>query len=222
MSQSQITTNFSKLGHYAGFISRLIAFIIDIVIITFVLSFTTWFLSVTITILQIKRILNWILTNLPGLKSIFNAISSPSALVLYAFLFIILYNIFFISITGQTPGKALMGVRVVPLRGGKISLWRAALRYLGYYISGAALGLGFLWILVDNRRMAWHDQIARTCVIYAWDARPDERFLVSAQERLDAERNSLNTFLARGETIARVLEDNQPNSADSPGGEVKK
>jgi len=209
MSRLPITVNQSKLGHYAGFISRLAAFVIDAVIITLVISLTTWFLSVTVTMLQIKRIMGWLLTNLPAINSLFSILFSPSALVIYAFVFIILYNIFFISVAGQTPGKALMGVRVVPLQGGKVSVWRATLRYAGYYISGAVLGLGFLWILVNNRRMAWHDAIARTCVIYAWDARPDERFLVNAQEQLDAEQYALDNFLSRGETIEQVLEDKQ-------------
>jgi len=33
-------------------------------------------------------------------------------------------------------------------------------------VSFWTLGLGFLAMLVDDRRQAWHDKIARTCVIY--------------------------------------------------------
>jgi uncharacterized RDD family membrane protein YckC len=43
--------------------------------------------------------------------------------------------------------------------------------------------LGFLWILIDNRRQGWHDKMAGTCVIYNWPARPDENFL---RKRLDS------------------------------------
>lgn len=32
--------------------------------------------------------------------------------------------------------------------------------------------LGFLVILADDRRQAWHDKIARTCVVYSWGAVP--------------------------------------------------
>jgi uncharacterized RDD family membrane protein YckC len=204
-----ITFNTSRLGHYAGFISRVLAFFIDVTIIVLVISLTTWFLSVTATMLQLKQIMGWILNYLPSIKSLLSALFSPTALFIYAFIFIVLYNVFFISVAGQTPGKALMGIRVVPLGGGKVSFWRATLRYIGYYLSGGAIGLGFLWILIDDRRMGWHDKIARTCVIYAWDARPDERFLVRAQENLDAQQNALSGFLSRGETIEEMLNDEQ-------------
>ena len=35
------------------------------------------------------------------------------------------------------------------------------------------------WIAIDNRREAWHDKIAKTAVIYAWDAFPSTRSLRS-------------------------------------------
>ena len=201
------TFKTSMLGHYAGFISRLLAYIIDVTIIVLVISLTTWFLSVTATMLQLKQIMGWLLNFLPSIKSLLSGLFSPTALFIYAFIFIVIYNTFFISIAGQTPGKALMGIRVVPLVGGKVSIWRAFLRYLGYYLSGGVFFLGFLWILIDDRRMGWHDKIARTCVIYAWDARPDERFLVSARENLDAQQDALNNFLTRGESIEEMLND---------------
>jgi uncharacterized RDD family membrane protein YckC len=207
ISRSPTTANISGLGHYAGFISRLLAYFIDAIIITLLISLTSWFLSVTVAMLQLKQIMTWFLNNYPAIKSLLSTLLSSSALFVYAFVFIVLYNIFFISVAGQTPGKALMGIRVVPLDGGKVSIWRAALRYAGYFISGAALGLGFLWVLVDNRRMAWHDKIARTCVIYAWEARPDERFLVDVEENLDAQQHALSDFLARGENLDQLLKD---------------
>ncbi|MFN2241977.1 MAG: hypothetical protein ACK2U2_06795, partial [Anaerolineae bacterium] len=49
----------------------------------------------------------------------------------------------------------------------------------GYWLSTLLYGLGYLWIAIDNRREAWHDKIARTAVIYAWDARPSTRSLGS-------------------------------------------
>jgi uncharacterized RDD family membrane protein YckC len=37
--------------------------------------------------------------------------------------------------------------------------------------------LGFFWILADNQRQGWHDNLARTYVIYAWKAIPHAIFL---------------------------------------------
>jgi uncharacterized RDD family membrane protein YckC len=44
-------------------------------------------------------------------------------------------------------------------------------RYVGYYLSALALYAGYWWVLIDNRRQGWHDKLAGTIVVYAWDAR---------------------------------------------------
>ena len=41
----------------------------------------------------------------------------------------------------------------------------AGLRYVGYLISGLAFYLGFLWIIWDPHHDGWHDKIAATKVI---------------------------------------------------------
>jgi uncharacterized RDD family membrane protein YckC len=71
--------------------------------------------------------------------------------------------------TGRTPGKALLGVRVTRTDGTPVGLGRAVVRSLGYLVSGILL-LGFLWVLVDPGRRAWHDRLAGTVVVY--DRRP--------------------------------------------------
>jgi uncharacterized RDD family membrane protein YckC len=110
-------------------------------------------------------------------------------------------------LAGQTPGKAVLGLRVVPLSGGKISIWRAFLRYLGYYLSALTLGLGFIWVLIDDRRMTFHDKLARTCVIYVWDARPDETFLRSAIDELVARSAAVRALVARRKKLLPKLQD---------------
>jgi uncharacterized RDD family membrane protein YckC len=71
----------------------------------------------------------------------------------------------------------LMGLRVVDHHGGRLSFWQVILRIIGYFIFPGIFFLGFFWILGDDKREAWHDKLARTYVVYAWDARPDETFL---------------------------------------------
>ena len=51
-------------------------------------------------------------------------------------------------------------------------LLQSAIRVIGYGISAAVFMMGFVWILFDGRRRAWHDHLARTYVVYDWDARP--------------------------------------------------
>jgi uncharacterized RDD family membrane protein YckC len=114
-------------------------------------------------------------------------ITSPGFVALVTVLFILGYHAFFLVFAGQTPGKALLGLRVVPVNGGKLKPWRAVLRYLGYYLSALPLFIGFLWVLLDDQRQAWHDKLAGTVVLYSWQARPDEQFLAEEIQQVDGD-----------------------------------
>jgi uncharacterized RDD family membrane protein YckC len=167
----------NQLGHYAGFISRLMAFLIDLIITLFTIVAVSWFFSVTKTVFQLSATWKWLLDRFPELDSLTRWLFNPLTGSFVALLFIIFYHATFISILGQTPGKLLVGLRVLTIRGHRVPFWRAVLRVLGYFPSVIAIYLGFLWVLIDDRRQAWHDKLAGTYVVYAWSARPDERFL---------------------------------------------
>ena len=65
-----------------------------------------------------------------------------------------------------TPGKMAIFAKVVDAKSGaKMSVGQAITRYLGYYVSFLALGLGIFWIAVDRRKQGWHDKLARTVVV---------------------------------------------------------
>jgi len=65
-----------------------------------------------------------------------------------------------------TPGKLLMGCRIVDAKTGMApSVGKAIVRYIGYFISALPLGLGFLWILWDPRRQGFHDKLGGTEVL---------------------------------------------------------
>lgn len=172
-------------GSYAGFVSRLLAFIIDVVIISFSIGAVTWFLSVTATVLQLRTILGFSLSAIPGSTQVIDALFGPVVATAFIALVIFAYHVFFLVLAGQTPGKALLGLRVVSLDGRKLGYGKAILRLLGYFVSGVPLYIGFLWIIFDDRRQAWHDKIAGTCVIYTWEARPDEQFLSKEIQQLE-------------------------------------
>lgn len=162
-------------GHYAGFVSRLLAYAVDIVIIT-------------VTVLAGAALLD-------AVRSLFQfqPWQSASALPLaLAGVVILLYSAgyyaFFWTLTGQTPGKMLLGVRVVTLDGQHLSFWRALIRFGGYFLSALALYAGYWWILFDNRRQGWHDKLAGTCVIYAWDARVGEGFRREFERRQESKQ----------------------------------
>ena len=76
------------------------------------------------------------------------------------------YVIYFWTSSGSTPGKSVMGLKVVSADGGGIiSPATAVLRYVGTLISGIALLLGYLWVIWDPKHEAWHDKMAATKVI---------------------------------------------------------
>ena len=75
------------------------------------------------------------------------------------------YFTYFHGTTGQTPGKRLMGLRVVGDAGEPITLGTAFLRWVGYIISFVPMCMGFLWAGADRRKQGWHDKIAGTVVI---------------------------------------------------------
>ncbi len=77
-----------------------------------------------------------------------------------------LYFTLFLTLWGgRTPGKRLLGIRVVRLDGKPIGLWAAFNRFGGYAASIFTGLLGFFEMLWDANRQALHDRIAATVVI---------------------------------------------------------
>jgi uncharacterized RDD family membrane protein YckC len=74
------------------------------------------------------------------------------------------YYTFFPGWMGKTPGKAAMGLDIQRTDGGSMTYTRAFLRWAGYLVSLTFVGLGFLWILIDERKRGWHDYLSGTWV----------------------------------------------------------
>lgn len=66
---------------------------------------------------------------------------------------------------GQTLGKKVMKIKVIREDGKKLDYKTAVIRYLGYFLSSIPLLLGFLWVIWDEKKQAWHDKIAGTYVV---------------------------------------------------------
>ena len=74
--------------------------------------------------------------------------------------------IWFWSSKQATPGKMLIGARIVDAQtGGDPGMKQHVIRYLGYFLSTLLFGLGFLWIAFDPRKQGWHDKLAGTVVV---------------------------------------------------------
>jgi uncharacterized RDD family membrane protein YckC len=69
---------------------------------------------------------------------------------------------------GQTPGMQALRIRITNLQGGQIGTGQAWGRSLfRTFISGSIFYLGYLWMLWDPMKQAWHDKVANTLVLRA-------------------------------------------------------
>jgi uncharacterized RDD family membrane protein YckC len=68
--------------------------------------------------------------------------------------------------TGYTPGKRVMGIRVVDFEtGAAIGYGRGFIRYVGRYVSAIVFFLGYFWMLWDREKQCWHDKFAGSVVV---------------------------------------------------------
>ena len=85
------------------------------------------------------------------------------ALALPAFLWA-LYQYVFLVYGGTTPGLQMTGLRLTTFDGNPVPRRQRRWRALATMVSCLSLGLGFLWALLDEDGLGWHDRITRTCV----------------------------------------------------------
>ena len=135
----------------AGFVSRALALVIDACLVTVAAAVGGYMISATLAALR------------PG---IFGDYLAAAPVVLAGVLFVV-YFVFCWTVFGRTIGMAIIGLKVLTLEGRRVSFPRAVLRYVGYLISSVCVFVGFLWVLIDNRRLGWLDHIARTQVVNA-------------------------------------------------------
>jgi uncharacterized RDD family membrane protein YckC len=113
--------------------------------------------------------------------------SDAPALVLGGLTFLAImagYLLFFWTLAGQTPGMRLLGIRLVDADGApRLGAGTAIRRLFGVVLSILALGIGFLVVLVSDRRRGWMDRIANTEVILVdRDGRPESPALRATLE----------------------------------------
>jgi len=70
--------------------------------------------------------------------------------------------------TGRTPGKALVGLRVVTAKGQPVGVLRATARAALCALVGPVL---LAWALVSRRNAGIHDLVLKTAVLYDWRPR---------------------------------------------------
>lgn len=147
----------TKTGRYAGPVSRLLAFAADSLLVAS---------GFTLVVAGLTFLIRLFLPDfsLPEDTGLGYAV----ALGAWAFL----YNWVGLAVWGKTPGKALLGLRVVTREGSVVLTGRQALlRTLTYPLSFALFGVGLLGVVFNTERRAWHDRFAGSAVVYDWGSR---------------------------------------------------
>ena len=132
-------------GGYAGFVSRVLAFAIDVFALIIALIVTFVFVWGVVSIFNLDQLFQTLLgTHGFGLLRM---VGSGVVGTLVA----CIYWIFGWMFIGGTAGKIVMGLRVVGPGGARLGFWRSLRRVIGYFISAIFLGLGFLWVIVNKQ-----------------------------------------------------------------------
>lgn len=201
-----VDRQLAEQGRPAGFISRLIAILIDLAILVAVITVATlvsqWLVN-TIALGDLTKILVATLT-------------AAFALVLW-----LAYFVGLIAAGGQTIGKRIMGLRVVRTDGSRVNGRTAFKRFIGYILA-LPLFWGYLVVLIDSRRQAFQDHFAGTYVIYFMPAEGElgplekhlQGVLVKRRARLAAERTLImeREQQAAGHVAAPPSQPASPNS----------
>jgi len=155
-------------GHYAGGVTRLAAFAIDIGTTWLVYVVTLAALGYGIGLVTGASV-NW--NDYPVIWTV--------GLVGWAFV----YFAYPWALSGRTLGMAVLGLRVVRRSGAWLDPRHAVIRTLALPLSFLLFGLGLIGIVIGRERRALHDVIADTTVVYAWDARAARlRFMARSAE----------------------------------------
>jgi uncharacterized RDD family membrane protein YckC len=159
-----------RQGHYAGAVTRLVAFAADVGA-----SWGLFTLGAAALAFSVQLV--------TGHK--FSLSDYQIASLIAAVVWEFLYFTYQWSLSGKTIGMAVLGIRVVSSDGASIGFRQAALRTLTLPLSFLLLGLGFLGILTNRRRRALHDHLAGTAVVYSWDARAARLRWLAKQDPTD-------------------------------------
>lgn len=83
-------------------------------------------------------------------------------------LLVFAYNALFLSSSWQaTPGKKVVGIKVINTDGSRLSFLKALGRCtIGYWLSWLIVGIGYIMIAFTPKKTALHDKIFKTFVVY--------------------------------------------------------
>lgn len=143
----------------AGFCVRLCAYVLDHIIVFFGV------LAVRLVLMAASFVLGLIGVHVLDVHVLFQYSLKDIALYLCQ----VLYFIVCTYETGTTPGKRVFHLRVVSAKKNeKLRLFDIVYREtIGRFLCHVSIGLGYLLVVIDRRKMGLHDRLSDTQVVYA-------------------------------------------------------
>jgi uncharacterized RDD family membrane protein YckC len=92
--------------------------------------------------------------------------TSDTLLTLSLLFVTFLFFAYFWQKLGQTLGMQVWRIRIQTHDGKGINWRQSTLRFLGAAISFTLLGIGYLSVIWDREKMAWHDKLSGSRVVY--------------------------------------------------------
>jgi len=156
---------------YAGFWIRFVAALIDGVILG-VVSTALQFLLIGSAFRPFMSVQQPVPPD--EALAVFGAMMGTLALgMLVNVLITSVYEGFFVARVGATPGKMVLGLKVVRPNGAPVTLGRSFGRYFAKWLSSLTFGIGYIIAGVDAQKRAMHDMIVDTRVVKADYATPE-------------------------------------------------
>jgi uncharacterized RDD family membrane protein YckC len=150
---------------YAGFVSRFVAFCIDLLVVVITALVVVSFAEAVLNLFTIDGIVHQVTGQpVPTHGPVRAAVNI--AILAFAPFLAVAYPIGFWAIFGATPGMMFMGLYLRRVDGRRVTFWRALLRWIGSILSAVPLFLGFAWIAIDDHRQGWNDKLADTVVVF--------------------------------------------------------
>lgn len=117
----------------------------------------------------LAQILDGLIIGIPSTFIVYALLADETGRnILYFILTTVITVSFWVGWGGRTPGKKLLGIRIVTYPDfGEINLAKSLIRYLlGYTLSAVILFLGFIMVAFREDKRGLHDLLAGTCVIH--------------------------------------------------------
>ena len=146
----QVIVDFEAERLKAPFLLRCGAILIDYIVLIFI---------------PVGSLLIGRLMNIESSKLLNSEISNTGWLIMV--LLALTNFVIFPMFSGQSIGKMLTGLRVVRTDGNAASFSRLLVRHsIGYLLTIATVGLGFLFSILNQKGRALHDFLSGTVVVY--------------------------------------------------------